>query len=70
MKISSKGLVAWMVVVTGMSLLASVWLFSPAFAAATETAGAAVDPGVMQWGFMAAAETSCCRVRSRMLVTA
>lgn len=55
MKISSKGLVAWMVMVTGMSLLATVWLFSPAFAASPETANAALDPGVMQWGFMAAA---------------
>lgn len=55
MNISSKGLVAWMIMVAGMSLLATVWLFSPAFAAAPETARAAVDPSVMQWGFLAAA---------------
>ena len=55
MKMSNKGLVAWMVMATGMSLLATVWLFSPAFGAATDTAGTAMDPGVMQWGFMAAA---------------
>lgn len=54
MNMSSKGLVVWMVIVAGMSMLATLWLFSPAFAAATDVA-TPVDAGVLQWGFLAAA---------------
>ena len=54
MNMSSKGLVVWMVIVAGMSMLATLWLFSPAFAAATDAA-TPVDAGVLQWGFLAAA---------------
>ena len=43
-----------MIAVAGMSVFATVWLWSPAQAAAAE-AGAALDPGVVQWGFLAAA---------------
>ena len=55
MKMSSRGLVAWMVIVAGMSMLATVWFFSPALAAEAETTGRILEPGVIQWGFLAAA---------------
>ncbi|MGB5305755.1 MAG: ATP synthase subunit C [Gammaproteobacteria bacterium] len=57
MKLSSKGLAVWMVIVAGMSVLATAWLWSPspALAADAGAAGAALDPGIVQWGFLAAA---------------
>ena len=55
MNMSSRGLVVWMVIVAGMSLLATVWFLSPAVAAATDAAAAPLDAGVIQWGFLAAA---------------
>lgn len=55
MKINSKGLLVWMVMVASMSVLATVWLYSPAFAADATTAGSDLDPGVIQWGLLAAA---------------
>lgn len=55
MKLNSKGLMVWMVVVAGMSVLATLWLLSPALAASAEASGTALDPGVIQWGFLAAA---------------
>ncbi len=55
MKINSRGLLVWLTTVAGMSVLATVWLLSPALAANGEAAGAALDPGVVQWGLLAAA---------------
>ncbi|MDX1697652.1 MAG: ATP synthase subunit C [Thiohalobacterales bacterium] len=52
---NSRGLVALMVIVAGTGMLATLWFFSPAFAAATDAATVPVDAGVIQWGFLAAA---------------
>ena len=55
MKTSSKGLAVWMIMVAGMCVLATVWFLSPAFAADARAATGAPEPGVVQWGFLAAA---------------
>ena len=55
MKLKSKGLAVWLVIVAGMSVLATAWLFSPALAADADATATTLDPGVIQWGFLAAA---------------
>jgi V/A-type H+-transporting ATPase subunit K len=54
-KLTSKGLTVWIVVVAGMSMLATLWMLSPAQAAGAGATGTALDPGVIQWGLLAAA---------------